>query len=323
MRKLFCVLLALAIACSLSAFAEPLPETETQEAQEAKLTRMLPVLDGLARVMGPSGNTVYAADDPGFVWAQLYQAAMAQRAGAEGDEVLSVPAETMRTYAAASFAGMTDLPPIPEPEEGEAPFIVYDAEADAYLLTRQDARQIYSVVERYSALDAGILAGIGLYERSYDYRLCGFTCLLTENRAASAAPGSADAEAQEELSAATDAAEAPAETAGADLTDQTPEAETPEAAATETEETAETEAAPETETVPDGTRMPQRPPLMFSTAAALPSTEADQQPDQRTGTQSMPPSEETVPLHVSLSKRISDAPEVRSGSPIFSFPAYT
>ena len=228
MRKLISVLLALAVALCATAFAEPVPEPEPGSALELeaektdpavleeRLTVMLPVVDALARTLSDDVEAVYAPEDDAFVWAQLLRLAAPDAAEAERAEV---PAETLRLYAAASFAGMEALPPLPESEAGDEaePAVVYDEETDTYTVAAQTPRQLYVVVEGYSELEAGLQIAVGLYERTYDFRLDGFTGSLTDNPLyvpeetedeADLAEGEvAEGEATEEVSAASEAAE--------------------------------------------------------------------------------------------------------------------
>lgn len=178
MKRFVCILLALLLACG-AALAETAPEAAA-ETPEEKLTRMLPVLDGLARVMGSHGEPAYDPEDPAFVWEQLYQLGVnwpADDAPADGEIIL--PAEAARAWAAASFAGLDVLPELPE-TVGDPPRIRPAGDGEAYILAPDAPRQVYIIIERYAPTETGYLVNFGLYESAYDVRLGGLTAALTE-----------------------------------------------------------------------------------------------------------------------------------------------
>ena len=116
MRKLICLLLALTIACGLCAFAEPADTVPDPALTEAQLTEMLPVINALARTLDTGDEAVYNPNDAAFVWTQLRALAAGTKSSAAATTVgpaVTLSAEDLTVYAAASFAGMTELPPLP------------------------------------------------------------------------------------------------------------------------------------------------------------------------------------------------------------------
>ena len=121
MKKILCILLVAMLAVSALAFAETAtsPQLTSLEPMttEDKLYEMIPVLDSLARNMDVEGEVAYDAGDPEFVWTQIALicqngSAMNALVTGEGD-ALTIPAELVQEYAAASFGGMQQLPEIP------------------------------------------------------------------------------------------------------------------------------------------------------------------------------------------------------------------
>ena len=186
MAKLICALLALLLFCgatlagSAEDFAAEPVVPEAPKTTEQKLEAMLPVLDSLARALDGDSNVFYSATNADFVWEQLCLMAANWYEGAAEDGWITVPAETLKTWAAASFAGMKELPELPQRETGTLPGVTRSDDGTSYSLAAAEPRQVYVVVERYVEADGAILAGFGLYESSYDFRLAGMTAVLVE-----------------------------------------------------------------------------------------------------------------------------------------------
>ena len=284
MRKLICVLLALMLAGGASAFAEPAwtppadeavetpaPEPLDPEVVEAQLTAMLPVLDSFARILDDAGETAYDPASADFVWNQLYQLAVNwyqpdPNGPQDPEDWVSVPADALLTYAAASFAGLEALPELPQAEV--PPRIIAGENGEMYAFARSEPRQVYVVVERYAADVEGIRAGIGLYESAYNFRLGGLTALL-EQPVAEEDATEADIPGEDG-----EAAEAPAEepeATGEDLPEAEAEGELPgEAADAEGEgEPAGGEAEAAAEEAPESLSFP------LAVRDIRPETEAD------------------------------------------------
>ena len=266
MRKLICLLLALTIACGLCAYAEPADTAPDPALTEAQLTEMLPVIDALARTLDTGDEAVYNPNDAAFVWTQLRALAAGTKSSAATTTVgpaVTLSAEDLTVYAAASFAGMTELPPLPAADPDAAAdvtAILYDADANAYAFAPESPRQIYTVIERWCDLGDSLLIGVGKYERTYDFRLGGFTGVLVENALTRAA---LEIEAAAETETDPEAAEASAEAAAPE------QAAAEETAAEAAEETAGTEA----EAVGEAAAQPLRFPL--AVAAFAPEGEDD------------------------------------------------
>lgn len=188
MKRLLCILMAALLMITTTAYAESAGQqnqTFEKGSTEEKLYRMIPVFDSFARSMGIEGKIAYDANNPQFFWTQLYYHgadwSFANELTKYTDKQIILPAELLKTYAAASFAGTVSLPDIP----GSVTDISYDAATDTYRLNMPAMPDTFIIVEHY-ALDAdgALLAGIGYYDTYYSVnptRLGGLLVQMTEN----------------------------------------------------------------------------------------------------------------------------------------------
>ena len=189
MKKFLCILIsALLLISSLACAESVLSFQSAEETTEQKLERMIPVLDSLAHNMGIEGEVAYSAADPGFVWTQLQLMcsdwSMLDERLTVADGKITVPAQVLREYAAASFQGMDILPEQPAADAIPFAAAIYDAASDSYELTESEPELTCIVIERYAFLNEEDLAArVGLYVCGDDVRLGGLYVVMTANEA--------------------------------------------------------------------------------------------------------------------------------------------
>ena len=96
-----------------------------EELAAQDLAKMIPVLDSFAHAMDLEGTVAYDPEDPAFVWTELYLLGVNWytdgQLDAPASDAITVPVEQMQEYAAASFAGMEELPEFPAVPQYTAP----------------------------------------------------------------------------------------------------------------------------------------------------------------------------------------------------------
>ena len=149
---------------------EELTENE-KIALEENLTKMIPVMDSIARSMAENQIDVpYSSEDPEFFWNVLCAISNNFAAGYEGIELvgaeIKVPVQVMQLFASAAFYDYDDLLPIPE---SRSMVVSYDESKDVYMLMGSDMSQSISLIDDYVINDDGsIQLTLGIYNLDED-----------------------------------------------------------------------------------------------------------------------------------------------------------
>ncbi len=140
----------------------------------------VPAVDSLVMCMLERGYS-YRPNSEEFFWAALYYMlgiyGEADSRAVLTDGTLTLPAETVRDYAASLFTDYTGLPAIPA-ELSDS--ITYDPDADTYVLARGDAGLTQTVLGGYVACgdDSYLISG-SLVSLADGTVLCNFEAILT------------------------------------------------------------------------------------------------------------------------------------------------
>lgn len=156
LRKVLAVLLIAVLTLSMAACQkEPDPTPSGEVPQE--MASMAAPIDALARCM-LENNLTYSPEDPDFFWTALFYFTGAYGLDHElvteedGTYQLKIPATVMQEHASALFAEYDTLFDLPAIMEGN---ISYDADADAYFVSRGDVGLCEMRLSNYEETETG------------------------------------------------------------------------------------------------------------------------------------------------------------------------
>ena len=185
MKKTICLALCAILLASALALAE-VATPVTSETTAQKLTRMLPVLDSLARCLNvdsadPAFRPAYDALDEQLVWNQLWLMGTNWLAADGGyrasDGSIQIPRSVMNACASAAFGALDAAPELTE-GSGSSAFATYDAAKDAYTLWEAAPSGDWTAIERFAFDSDMLIVNCGLYDGATDARKGGLTVRL-------------------------------------------------------------------------------------------------------------------------------------------------